>query len=139
MVVLPYTFSVCGISVEASEVVVTVKVESGLPEMPLTFAEGIAYAIVPRRFRGEPARSFTFPNNTDGAGIPRRPCCVDVRPRPYGAAPNPLSSCVYPSAGGPEWRVAMRCETSLLAWVCLIVSSPKMPAAHWLFSTTPRD
>lgn len=57
----------------------------------------------------------------------------------YGAAPNPLSSCVYPSAGGPEWRVAMRCETSLLAWVCLIVSSLKMPAAHWLFSTTPRD
>ena len=47
MVVLPYTFDVCGISVEASEVVVTVKVESGLPEMPLTFAEGIAYAIVP--------------------------------------------------------------------------------------------
>ena len=47
MVVLPYTFDVCGISVEASEVVVTVKVESGLPKMPLTFAEGIAYAIVP--------------------------------------------------------------------------------------------
>ena len=45
MVVLPYTF--CGVSVEAAEVVVTVKVESGLPEMPLTFAEGIAYAIVP--------------------------------------------------------------------------------------------
>ena len=46
-VVLPYTFDVCGVSVEAAEVVVTVKVESGLPEMPLTFAEGIAYAIVP--------------------------------------------------------------------------------------------
>ena len=46
-VVLPYTFDVCGVSVEAAEVVVTVKVESGLPEMPLTFAEGIAFAVVP--------------------------------------------------------------------------------------------
>ena len=54
-VVLPYTFDVCGVSVEAAEVVVTVKVESGRPEMPLTFAEGIAFAVVPATEGAAPA------------------------------------------------------------------------------------
>ena len=46
-VVLPYTFAISSFTIQNAQIIVTVMVESGRPEMPLTFAENIAYSVVP--------------------------------------------------------------------------------------------
>ena len=45
--VLPYTFAISSVTIRNAQIIVTVMVESGRPEMPLTFAENIAYSVVP--------------------------------------------------------------------------------------------